>query len=174
MGHADFASRMDTFLPKDSINESISTLRTQNQPEFLPPKRRVIPLPQPFNLSNNKKQKANPMAPPRKVEIIRRKKTHNGYYCQQCRIYYQGYKHRCPTPIPTPQPRSNSSFYQYRSSSPTTDSEGEEWINSNPMIVKLKAKSLIPKEFDSWPKFDPKGKWNADQIWGEPDESEWC
>src|SRR6266540_2593079 len=35
MGHADFASRMDTFLPKDSITESISTLRAQKQPEFL-------------------------------------------------------------------------------------------------------------------------------------------
>ena len=38
MGHADFASRMDTFLPKDSTSESISTLRAQKQSEFLPPK----------------------------------------------------------------------------------------------------------------------------------------
>src|SRR6266540_2215999 len=89
MGHVDFTSRMDTFLPKDSTSESISTLRTQKQPEFLSPKQRVTPITQLFNLTNtNKKQKANPMAPLRKVEIIRRKKTHNGHYCQQCRIYY--------------------------------------------------------------------------------------
>src|SRR6266545_2601919 len=113
---------MDTFLPKDSTSESISTLRTQKQPELLPPKRRVTPIPQPFNLTNNKKQKSNPMASPRKVEIIRRKKTHNGHYCQQCRIYYQEYKYRCPTPTPTltPQLCSNFTSYQYRSSSPTT------------------------------------------------------
>src|SRR6266540_3653277 len=48
MGHADFASRMDTFLPKDSTNALISTLRAQNQSEFLPLKRRVTPIPQPF------------------------------------------------------------------------------------------------------------------------------
>src|SRR6266498_1874215 len=106
MGHADFASRMDTFLPKDSTSESISTLRAQKQPEFLPPKRRVTPTATPFNLiNNNKKQKSNPMAPPRKVEIIRRKKTHNRHYCQQCYIFYQGYKHKCPTLTPTPQPQ---------------------------------------------------------------------
>src|SRR6266540_346935 len=155
MGHADFASRMDTFLPKDSISVPISTLRVQKQPELLSPKRRVTPIIQPFNLTNNKKQKLNPMAPSRKVEIIRRKKTHNGHYCQQCRIYYQGYKYRCPTPTPQPQ-------FQYHSHSPTTDSEGGGWINPNLMIVKLKEKSLIPKEFDSWPKLDPKEKWNAD------------
>src|SRR6266542_4330383 len=162
IGHADFASRMDTFLPKDSISESISTLRVQKQPELLSPKRRVTPIIQPFNLTNNKKQKSNPMVPPRKVEIIRRKKTHNGHYCQQCCIYYQGYKHRCSTP--TPQPRSCS---------PTTESEGGGWINPNPMIMKPKQKSLIPKEFDSWPKLDPKGKWNVDQTWDRPDKSEW-
>ena len=89
MVHADFASRMDMFLPKDSTSELISTLRAQKQPELLPLKRRVTPISQPFNLTNtNKKQKSNPMAPPRKVEIIRRKKTYNGHYCQQCRIYY--------------------------------------------------------------------------------------
>src|SRR6266542_481744 len=104
MGYADFASRMNTFLPKNSTSESISILRAQKQPEFLPPKRRVTPTTKPFNLSNNKKQKANPMAPPRKVEIIRRKKTYNGHYCQQCHIYYQGYKHKCPIP----QNRNNS------------------------------------------------------------------
>src|SRR6266498_3780809 len=120
MGHADFASRMDTFLPKDSTNESISTLRAQKQPEVLPPKRRETPIPQPFNLINNKKQKSNPMAPPRKVEIIRRKKIHNGHYCQQCRIYYQGYRHRCLTPQPQPKPQSQ---YYYRTHSPTTESE---------------------------------------------------
>src|SRR6266545_1806830 len=162
---------MDTFLPKDSTSESISTLRTQKQPELLPPKRRVTPIPQPFNLTNNKKQKSNPMASPRKVEYIRRKKTHNWHYCQQCHIYYQGYKHRCPTPQPTPQPIPQPQL-QYHSHSPTTESEGGGWINSNPMIIKPKQKSTIPKEFDSWPKLDPKGKWNADQTWGGPDESE--
>ena len=100
------------------------------------------------------------MAPFRKVEIIRRKKTHNGHYCQQCRIYYQGYNHRCSTP--TPQSRSSSS----------TISEGEGWINPNLMIVKPKAKSLILKEFDSWPKLDPNKKWKPDQTWDRPDESE--
>ncbi len=116
------------------------------------------------------------MASPRKIEIIRRKKTHNGHYCQQYRIYYQGYWHRCPTPQPTPQPQPQTqpqSQYQYRSHSPTTESEGEGWINSNPMIVKPKQKSLIPKEFDSWPKLDPNKKWDCNQLWGGPDESEW-
>ena len=89
------------------------------------------------------------MAPPKKVEYIRRKKTHNEHYCQQCCIYYQGYNHRCPTPTS-----------QNRSRSPTTESEGGGWINSNLMIVKLKQKSLILKEFDSWPKLDSNGKWN--------------
>src|SRR6266498_1457352 len=154
MGHADFASRMDTFLPEDSTSKSISTLRAQKQLELLPPKRRVTPIPQPFNLINNKKQKSNPMAPPRKVEIIRRKKTHNGHYCQQCRINYQGYRHRCPTPQPQlkpqpkPQPpisythsRRNNHYYselQDQSHSLITESEGGGWINSNPMIVKHK------------------------------------
>src|SRR6266498_2336947 len=140
MGHADFASQMNTFLPKDSTSASTSTLKVQKQPELLPLKRRVTPTIQPFNLTNtNKKQKSNLMALSRKVEIIRRKKTHNGHYCQQYHIYYQGYKHRCPTPTPTPtpQPRSNSS---------TTDNEGGGWINPNPMIVKPKQISLIPKE----------------------------
>src|SRR6266498_2197121 len=164
MGHADFASWMDTFLPKDSTSKLIGTLRAQKQPEFLPPKRSITPIRQPFNLSNNKKQKFNPMAPFRKVEIIRRKKTHNGYYCQQCRIYYQGYKHRCPTPTSAPQPHNRS---------PITDSEGGGWINSNPMIIKPKQTSPIPKEWDSWPKLDPKRKWNADQTWGRPNKSEW-
>ncbi len=99
------------------------------------------------------------MAPSRKVEYIRRKKTHNGHYCQQYRIYYQGYSHRCPAP-------------PSHSSSPTI-SEGEGWINPNPMIVKPKQKSLIPKEFDSWPKLNLKGKWNADQTWDRPNDSEW-
>ena len=40
------------------------------------------------------------------------------------------------------------------------------------MIVKPKQKSPIPKEFDSWPKLNPKRKWNPDQTWGEPDDSE--
>jgi len=84
------------------------------------------------------------MASFRKVEYIRRKKTHNGRYCQQCRIYYQGYNHRCPTS-------------KYTDSSLTT-SEERGWINSNLMITKAKSKSLIPKELDSWPKLNPKGK----------------
>ncbi len=172
IGHADFASRMDMFLPKDSTSVSISTLRVTKQPEFLQPKRRVTPTITPFNLINNKKQKPNPMTPLKKVEIIRRRKTHNGHYCQQCRIYYQGYKHRCPTPTPQPQPqlqpqqgsnlsnhsKRNNYYYltlQNRSHSPTTESEGGGWINSNPRIVKLKQKSPIPKEWDTWPKFDP-------------------
>ena len=100
MGHVNFTLRMDMFLPEDSISKPISTLRAQKQPELLSPKRRVTPILQPFNLTNHKKQKSNPMAPPRKVEIIRRKKTHNGHYCQQCCIYYQGYNHRCPTSTP--------------------------------------------------------------------------
>src|SRR6266540_5787070 len=112
MGHADFTSRMDTFLPKDSTSTLISTLRVQNQPEILPPKQRVTPIPQPFNLTNNKKQKSNPMAPFRKVKIIRRKKTHNRHYCQQCRIYYQEYRYRCL--MSQLQPQSQSQF-QYRS-----------------------------------------------------------
>src|SRR6266498_5441562 len=77
MGHADFASRMDTFLPKDSTSASTSTLRAQKQPELLPSKRRIIPIIKPFDLINNKKQKSNPIAPSRKIEYIRRKKTHN-------------------------------------------------------------------------------------------------
>ncbi len=78
------------------------------------------------------------MVPLRKVKIIRRKKTHNGHYCQQYHIYYQGYNHRCPTPT-------------YRSSSLTMSNEGGGWINPNSMIVKPKpkAKALIPKEWDS-------------------------
>ena len=162
MGHADFASWMDTFLPKDSTSASTSTLRAQKQPELSSLKRRITPTIKLFNLIDNKKQKSNPMASPRKVEYIRRKKTHNRHYCQQCRIYYQGYNHRCPTP--TDQNCSNFS---------DTSSEGEGWINPNPMIVKPKSKSSLPKEFDSWPKLNPKGKWNADLTWGEPDDSEW-
>src|SRR6266542_252919 len=113
IGHADFASRMDTFLPEVSTSALTSTLRAQKQSEFLSLKRRIIFTIKPFNLTDNKKKKLNLMAPPRKVEIIRRKKTHNGHYCQQYHIYYQGYNHRCPTPTPTPtpQPRSNSSTY---------------------------------------------------------------
>jgi len=84
------------------------------------------------------------MTPPRKVEYIRRKKTYNEHYCQQCHRYYQGYNYRYPTP-------------QYHDSS-STMSKGGGWINSNPMIVKPKSKSLRLKEFDSWPKLDPKGK----------------
>ncbi len=38
MGHADFASRMDTFLPKNSTSKPISTLRDQKQLELLLPK----------------------------------------------------------------------------------------------------------------------------------------
>jgi len=135
---------MDTFLPKDSTNESISTLREQKQPKILSLKQTIIPTLTPFNTIINKKQRINPIAPPRKVKIIRRKKTHNGHYCHQCRIYYQGYNHRCLTS-------------KNADSSPTT-SEGGGWVNFNPMIIKPKFKSPMPKEFDSWPKLDPKGK----------------
>ena len=38
MDHADFASRMEMFLPKDSISESTSILRAQKQLEFISPK----------------------------------------------------------------------------------------------------------------------------------------
>ncbi len=38
MGHADFASRMDTFLSKNSTSKSISILKAQKQPELLSPK----------------------------------------------------------------------------------------------------------------------------------------
>ena len=82
MGHIDFALRMDMFLPKDSTSASISILRVQKQPELLSLKRTRIPIIKPFNLINNKKQKPNLMASPRKVKYIRRKKTHNGHYCQ--------------------------------------------------------------------------------------------
>src|SRR6266542_2682984 len=167
---------MDMFIPKDSTSESISTLRAQKQPEFLLPKRSITAIKQPFNLNNNKKQKSNPMAPPRKVEIIRRKKTHNEHYCQQCRIYYQGYWHRYPTPTPTPIPQPQPQLqpqYQYRSRSPTTESEGGGWINSNPMVIKPRQETPIFKEFDTWPKLDPNKEWDRDQLWGGPDESEW-
>jgi len=43
MGHADFASRIDTFLPKDSTNASTSTLKALKQSEFLSPKWIRIP-----------------------------------------------------------------------------------------------------------------------------------
>src|SRR6266498_5425790 len=115
MGHTDFASQMETFLPKDSTSTSTSTLRAQTQPESLSLKRRIIPTLKPFNLTDNKKQKPNPIALSRKVKYIRRKKTYNGHYCQQCQIYYQGYKHRCLT-------------FQYRDNSSITSEEGE-WIN---------------------------------------------
>ncbi len=38
MGHADFASRMDIFLPKDNTSALTSTLRAQKQSELLSPK----------------------------------------------------------------------------------------------------------------------------------------
>ncbi len=98
MGHADFTSQMDMFLPKDNTSASISILRVQKQPELLSLKRTRIPIIKPFDITSNKKQKANPITPFRKVEYIRRKKIHNGQYCQKCCIYYQGYNHRCPTP----------------------------------------------------------------------------
>ncbi len=88
MGYADFASRIDTFLPKDNTSASTSTLRAQKQLESIPLKRIRIPIIKPSNNTFNKKQKPNPMAPLRKVEYIRRKKTHNRHYCQQCHIYY--------------------------------------------------------------------------------------
>ena len=112
IGHADFALQMDTFLPKNSTSESISTLRTQKQPEFLLLKWTRIPIIKLFESIINKKQKSNPMVPLRKVKYIRRRKTHNGYYCQQCWIYYQGYNHRYSTS-------------QYYDSSPIINEGGE-------------------------------------------------
>ena len=41
------------------------------------------------------------------------------------------------------------------------------------MIIKSKLKSLKLKEFDSWPKLDPKGKWDANLIQDRSDDSEW-
>src|SRR6266498_1993417 len=108
MGHINFTLQIDTFLSKDSTSTSTSTLRAQKQPELLSLKRNITTITKPFNLTTNKKQKSNPMAPPRKVEYIRKKKTHNGHYCQQCCIYYQGYNHRCPTPTLIPQHLSRS------------------------------------------------------------------
>ncbi len=35
MGHVNFTSQMETFLPKNSISKLISTLRAQKQPELL-------------------------------------------------------------------------------------------------------------------------------------------
>ena len=81
MDHADFTSRMKIFLPKDSTSESISILRVQKQSELLL-KRTRTPIIKPFDITSKKKQKSNPMVPFRKVEYIRRKKTHNGHYCQ--------------------------------------------------------------------------------------------
>ncbi len=40
------------------------------------------------------------------------------------------------------------------------------------MIAKPKFTSPMPKEFDSWPKLDPKGKQNADLTWDRSDDSE--
>src|SRR6266540_7382301 len=82
MGHAYFASRMDTFLSKDNTSASTSTLRVQKQLELLLPKRSITPTTKIFNLTNNKKQKSNLMVLFKKVEYIWRKKTHNGHYCQ--------------------------------------------------------------------------------------------
>ncbi len=96
MGHADFASQIDTFLPKDSISELISTLRAQKQLESPPKwtripiiktlesllKRTKIPIIKPFDTISNKKQKSNLIASLRKIKYIKRKKTYNGYYCQ--------------------------------------------------------------------------------------------
>ena len=80
MGHINFTLQIDTFLSKDSTSTSTSTLRAQKQPELLSLKRNITTITKPFNLTTNKKQKSNPMAPPRKVEYIRRKKTHNTEY----------------------------------------------------------------------------------------------
>ncbi len=79
MGHTDFASRMNTFLSKDSTSASTSTLKAQKLPESIPLKRIRIPIIKPFDNTFNKKQKSNPMAPSRKVKYIRRKKIYNGY-----------------------------------------------------------------------------------------------
>ncbi len=49
MGHVDFTSRMNTFLPKDNTSKLISTLKVQISLEFLPLKRIRIPIIKPFN-----------------------------------------------------------------------------------------------------------------------------
>ena len=64
MGHTDFALRINTFLPKDSTSASTSNLRDQKQLIILPSKQKTTTITQSFNLTNNKKQKLNPMAPP--------------------------------------------------------------------------------------------------------------
>ncbi len=42
-----------------------------------------------------------------------------------------------------------------------------------PSDRKIQTKISNPKEWDSWPKLDPNKKWDRDQLWGGPDESEW-
>jgi len=81
MGHTDFTLRMDTFLPKNNTSILTSTLRIQKQSELLSLKWRITPTLKPFNTTDNKKQKYNLIAFPRKVKYIRRRKTHDGQYC---------------------------------------------------------------------------------------------
>ncbi len=80
MGHADFASQMDMFLFKDNTNILTSTLRAQNLSDYILPKWTRISIIKPINIISNKKQKSNPMAPPKKIEYIRRRKMYNGHY----------------------------------------------------------------------------------------------
>ncbi len=121
IGYIDFASRIETFLFKDSTSILTSTLRKQKQSDYSQLKWTKLL----SELTITKKQKQNPIVFFRKIEYIRKRKTHNGHYCQQCHIYYQGYNHRCSTP-------------QYYNDSPII-SEGEGWINPNSMIVKAKS-----------------------------------
>ncbi len=86
MGYADFASRMDTFLSKNNINTLTSTLRVQKLSDYIQLKWTRILIIKPSELTINKKQKSNLMAFLRKIKYIRKKKTHNGHYCQQCQI----------------------------------------------------------------------------------------
>ena len=95
MGHADFTLWMNMFLSKNSTNVSTSILRVQKLSEYIQPKWTRISIIKSININQNKKQKSNPMIPLRKVEYIRKKKTHNGHYCTQYHIYYQGYNHKC-------------------------------------------------------------------------------
>ncbi len=51
----DFTSQMDTFLLKDSISKSTSTLRAQKQPELLSLKQTRILIIKPSDLTTNKR-----------------------------------------------------------------------------------------------------------------------
>ena len=80
MDHADFALWMDMFLPKNSISESTSILKTQKLSDYSQLKWIKIPIIKPTDINHHKKQKSNLMVSFRKVKYIRRRKTHNRHY----------------------------------------------------------------------------------------------